>query len=609
MRLLVGAIGCALVVANQVSAQPSGGPYGPIPQTYPAPKAAHVYYVAPDGQSDAPGTSLNQPTTLESAIARVVSGDAIVLRGGVYRTGGLTLSQGITMQPYGSEQPILKGTGVATEWEALRNGIWRTKWTSLFPAKPLGWWRREREGMLTPLHRFNNDMVFVDGRLLRSVGWEGELDAGSFYINYETGHVYIGTDPKGHLVEITAFDVALLRTSRPAHGKANDRKGPLIRGLTFTQYAYRAIDIEGKRPAATAEEEPTDDPIGPADPSTFGKEVTGTTLEHVTISYCSRVAGYFRGDGLTIRHSLVTDTGTEGIYVIGSADVLLERNIIRRNNVEQLTGYYPAAVKIFNQSRHVTVRDNLILEQPHSHGVWYDVGTADAVFVNNWVEGALSGFFFEISRGAIVAGNVLVGNETGIRILNSAGAGIYHNTLVNSPLVVERTERSAAGDHFGWHPRTGPDVDQREGHVIAGNLLAATTAWSAPLLRFAQPAALCARLTRPQVATLDANLYVRQGASSQPLILWSPADGEACQRAIRTLADLQAQTQGFERNGHAHVEYPGPLFRSPDLRHYDLVALPAGVGPVDAVPADILKLLGWRQPSVPGAFPFGSTRH
>ncbi len=374
MRSLAGAIAAALMAVAPATAQPSGGPYGPIPQHYVVPQAAHVYYVAPDGLTEASGTRLDEPTTLESAIARVVSGDAVILRGGVYRTGGLTLSQGITIQPYRDERPVLKGTRAATQWEALRNNIWRTKWTTLFPAKPLGWWRREREGMLTPRHRFNNDMVFVDGRLLRSVGWEGELDAGSFYIDYDTGYVYIGTDPNGHLVEITAYDVALLRTSRPAHGKANDRRGPVIRGLTFTQYAYRAIDIEGVRPAATADEEPTDDPIGPADPSTYGKEVTGTTIEHVTISFCSRVAGYFRGDGLIIRHSLVADTGTEGIYVIGSSDVLLERNIIRRNNVEQLTGYYPAAVKIFNQSRRVTVRDNLVLEQPHSNGVWYDVG-------------------------------------------------------------------------------------------------------------------------------------------------------------------------------------------------------------------------------------------
>ena len=69
--------------------------------------------------------------------------------------------------------------------------------------------------MRTPLHRFNNDMVFVDGEMLRSAGWEGELDAHSYYIDYEAGQVYIGVDPANRLVEITAFDSALVRTSRP----------------------------------------------------------------------------------------------------------------------------------------------------------------------------------------------------------------------------------------------------------------------------------------------------------------------------------------------------------------------------------------------------------
>jgi hypothetical protein len=175
---------CATVV---VSAQPSGGPYGPIDQHYEIPKAAHVYFVAPDGKTDSAGTALEQPTTFESAIDRVVTGDAIVLRGGVYRTGGLTLNQGVTIQPYGDERPILKGTQIATKWEALRNNIWRTQWKPLFPASPLAWWQRAREGMRTPLHRFNNDMVFVDGEMLHSEGWEGALDAHSFYIDYNGG--------------------------------------------------------------------------------------------------------------------------------------------------------------------------------------------------------------------------------------------------------------------------------------------------------------------------------------------------------------------------------------------------------------------------------------
>ena len=533
-----------------------------------------------------------------------------MLRGGVYRTGGLILNQGITLQPYADERPILKGTQVATKWEALRNNVWRTSWTRLFPAAPLGWWRRDREGMRTPLHRFNNDMVFVDGELLKSAGWEGELDAHSFYIDYKGGYVYIGIDPTNRLVEITAFDSALVRTSGPAHGKTSDRKGPVIRGITFTQYAYRALEVEGKKHFTVADE-PTDEPVGPSDPATFGKEVIGTVLENVTITYCSRVAGYFRGDGLVIRNSLVSDTGTEGIYVIGSSDVLLERNIIRRNNIEQLTGYYPAAVKIFNQTRRVTCRDNLVIEQPYSNGIWYDVGNRDGVFVNNWIEGAIDGFFFEISRGAIVAGNVFVRCDKGVRVLNSADVRVYNNTFVDTPASFERNERSATGDHFGWHPATGPDVDQREGHVFVNNLLVASEAYRGPLLRFEQPAALCAKLPRPQAKEVDGNVYVRATvpgatAAPPPLVVWSPAATDSCVATFGSLDEFRQADAGFEADGRQFDRTPRSIFKGPDLGRYELLQALPGTPGGETLPADVRKLLGWSEEEarVPGAYPF-----
>jgi hypothetical protein len=600
-----GLIPLLIVLAPRpVLAQPSGGPYGPIPQSYAVPKAAHVYYVAPDGKAEATGTTLAEPTTLEAAIERVVTGDAIVMRGGTYRTGGLRLNQGITWQPYGDERPVLKGTRVATEWTALRNHVWRTSWKTLFPARPRDWWQRDREGMRTPLHRFNNDMVFVDGQALRSAGWEGELDERSFYVDYEAGHVYIGTDPKDRTVEITAFDSAFVRTSGPCHGKASDRKGPTIRGLTFTQYAYRAIDIEGKKAATLVSEEPTDDPIGPAEPGTYGREVVGTTLENVTISFCSRVAGYFRGDGLVLRQSLISDTSTEGFYVIGSSDVLLEKNIFRRNNVEELTGYYPAAVKIFNQSHRVTCRDNLVIDNPHSNGIWYDVGNRDGVFVNNWVEGALDGFFFEISKGAIVAGNVFVGCDKGLRVLNSRDVRVYHNTFVDTVASFERNERSAVGDHFAWHPQTGPDVAEREGHAFVGNLLVASESFRKPMLRFEQPKALCAQLTRPQATEVDGNVYVRAG-SEGPLLVWSPVAGENCQVEVGSLEELRRLQPGIEARGRSFTEYAGALFRSRELRRYELARLLPGLSAVDDLPPDVRRLLGWapKDPLTPGAFP------
>jgi parallel beta-helix repeat protein len=596
-------------VAGLVYAQPSGGPYGPIDQRYEIPQTGHVYFVAPEGKSDASGSELAHPTTLAAAMERVVTGDAIVLRGGTYRTGGLVLNQGITMQPYLEEHPILKGTEVVTEWEALPNNVWRTRWSHLFPAEPLPWWNRKHEGLKTPLHRFNNDMVFVDGELLGSKGWEGELDAHSFYIDYKNGYVYIGADPKNHQVEITAFDSALVRTTAPVHGKVSDGRGPVIRGIAFTQYAYRALEIEGKK-HFTANDEPTNEPVGIADSATYGKEVRNTLIENVTISYCSHVAGYFRGDGLIIRNSLVSDTSTEGIYVIGSSDVLLERNIVRRNNMKQLTGYFPSAVKIFNQTHRVTFRDNLILDQPYSNGVWYDVGNRDAVIVDNYVEGAINGIFIEISRGATIAGNVVVNSYRGLYALNSADVHAYNNTFINARVDFERNERVAAGDVFDWHATTGPGLEQREGHIFVHNVMAATDSYRDPLLNFLQkPSALCGKLTNPMATAVDGNVYIRAASADsgtpEPLIAYAPSQAAGCNSQLATLDDFRKLQPAFEKDGVEIDRSPRSVLRGPDLGHFELRAALPNTPAKNFLPAEVRALLGWSESEAqtPGAYP------
>ncbi|HEX7572213.1 MAG TPA: hypothetical protein VF514_03910 [Bacteroidota bacterium] len=196
---------CAIAPYGIAAAHPSGGPYGPVRRSFASPRGTGtIYYVAPDGSPDRPGAKPAEPTTLESAIERVRTGDAIVMRGGIYRTGNLRLNQAVTIQPYLEEEPVLKGTRIASAWQSLGNGLWTTKWPTLFPSKPADWWQRNREGKSTPPWRFNNDMVFVDGKLLHAVGWEGEVDENTYYIDYDAGVVYIGTDPAHRQVEITA---------------------------------------------------------------------------------------------------------------------------------------------------------------------------------------------------------------------------------------------------------------------------------------------------------------------------------------------------------------------------------------------------------------------
>jgi parallel beta-helix repeat protein len=598
----------SLLPSMDVQAQPSGGPYGPVRQTYALPDVdGKIYYVAPDGKKEETGEKLNSPTTIEAAIERVKTGDAIIMRGGTYRTGNLELNQGITIQPYMDELPIFKGTYVASQWRNLGNGLWTTKWDHLFPSRPDDWWQRDREGRQTPLHRFNDDMVFVDGRFLQAAGYEGEVDENTFYIDYRSGLVYIGTDPAGRLVEITAFNIALHRINGECHGKKSDKKGFTIRGITFTQYAYRAIDIDGTNPEGISPE------------SDHGKDVVGTTLEHCTITFCSRVAAYLRGDKLTLRNCKISDTSTEGIYILSSSDVLLERNIVMRNNIERITGYYPAAVKIFNQCYRVTCKDNLIIDLPYSNGIWYDVGNVDGRFLNNWVEGVgnynrnlssvqawpgESGFFFEISKGAICAGNVFVNCEAGVHILNSCDVLMYQNTFVNSTACVRRDDRSAVGDHFGWHPSTGPDVDKREGHVFINNLMTGDASFIRPLFFVWQRNILCERLTKPQFKEVDYNVYVQTyDKRTLPMIIWGPAMNDTCILGFDTPADLNKLYPEFDAHSALFSDYN--VFKSSDLGNYQMIPGFPGAKAGSPLPDKIKVLLKRPEQDVPyiGAYP------
>jgi hypothetical protein len=594
------------------TAAPSGGPYGPVQQKYDLPKDANkIYYAAPDGNAFEAGETLAKPTTLAAAIARAVTGDAIVMRGGTYRTGNLQLNQGIIIQPYADEQPIVKGTSVADKWERQNNGLWKTSWARLFPAKPADWWQSNKNNR-TPLHRFNNDMVFVDGKFLQSAGSQGDVNANSYFIDYNDRTVFISTDPTNRLVEITAFDSALTRTTGKCHGKNPDKKGPTILGITFTQYAYRAIEIEGTEPEGLSNE------------SKFGKDIVGTTFENCTISFCSRVAAYLRGDKLTMRNCLVSDTSTEGIYVLSSNDVLLERNIFRRNNIENITGYFPAGVKIFNQCHRVTCRDNLVTDQPNSNGIWYDVGNVDGRIIDNWFENVGSintpfskerfwpsdnAFFFEISKGAICAGNVFVNCDHGVFVLNSCNVQIYNNTFVNSAACIGRTDRIAAGDRFGWHASSGPDINDREGHVFVNNLLAGDENFNRPLLAFSQTPSLCERLSKPQVKQLDYNAYVRRSKTEpSPLIFWSPAGGSRCQVPVASPEDLHKLHPEFCAHSSYFADYSGPLFKSAEpgsYHNYQLLQAFAGSKTAAPLPSEISKLMGQPKTDEPfvGAYP------
>lgn len=564
-----------ITASYNIHSQPSGGPYGPIKQKYELPVVkGKTYYVAPNGKDESEGNNIDYPTTIESAIKRVVSGDVIIMRGGIYRTGNLTFNQGITIQPYDDEQPIIKGTLIATDWKKVSDSLWYTNWEYFFPAGPEDWWHKEKEEKHTPLHRFNNDAVFVNGKFLESAGNVECVDTDSFYVDYNDKKIYIGVDPKDKLIEITAFRKAIYRTTDECYGRKSDGRGPVIRGLEITQFPDTMVHISGYYPDGFSVE--TD----------HGNDVIGTRLENCTFSDCFRIGVFLIGDSIVMKNCKIVNSNTEGLYIVASDDVLLEKNVFEHNNIEKWTGFYPGAVKIFNQSYRVICRDNLILNHPNSNGVWYDVGNVDGVFVNNWVEGvgnvnrtfsfrylwpSYNGFFFEISKGAICAGNVFVNCDFGTMVLNSDSVEVYNNTYVNSMANFGRTTRGDATDHFGWHPSTGPRVDGRYGHALVNNLFVADINFPRAFLSVWQPEGLCQRFNNSQLKELDYNIYCRYIANDTvPMVFWSPFNNERCSTGINSVSEINNLYPEFSKGSKFYISYKEQVFIDKERRDYQL---------------------------------------
>ena len=81
-------------------------------------------------------------------------------------------------------------------------------------------------------------------------------------------------------------------------------------------------------------------------------------------------------------------------------------------------------------------------------------------------------------------------------------------------------------DHFGWHPRTDPGVDEREGHVFVGNLLVADESFHKPLLLFEQTKS-CAESSRYRRSRGSTTMFMC--AAATPAV-------EACSYGVRSKA-------------------------------------------------------------------------
>ena len=181
----------------------ANGTVGIVDTNYPIPAGAH--FVATTGSDSNSGSQTSPWKTIGHAVAASSSGSTIVIYGGTYREGAISISgKKLTLQPYPNEQVWLNGSLVVSNWVAS-GSVWASSgWNYQFAVDT-------PSDAIDPNYPLagHRDMVFIDGMPLTLVGSASQVGPGKFYVDYTHHQLYIGSNPNGHTVEATTQAVAL----------------------------------------------------------------------------------------------------------------------------------------------------------------------------------------------------------------------------------------------------------------------------------------------------------------------------------------------------------------------------------------------------------------
>ena len=395
------------------------------------PATAVTYYVATDGNNANSGTSINAPLqTVQKAANKVLPGDTVLIRGGIYREGvesvrGGTAAAPVTFQNYPGESVTIMGSKVVTGWVSDGGSVWKkTGWT------------------------VNSQQVFVDfatrpGKSLQQIGmpsgwygaWEyptpvgsnrASMVPGSFYYSPAEQTLYVwladGSDPNAHVMEAST-QMRLFSMHQPYL---------ILKGIKFRHSNYSANAQQGAAVELSS--------YSVAD---------GIDVQYVDFAGISM--GYL-AEGTVAKNVIANNNGSVGIMAAGSTNFRVTSAVLQFNNRRNFNpnwhaGGFKGASNAYGIVEYCEVGVN------NGPGIWFDHARAGQTIIvrNNFIhdnspgEGAI---FMEASKSGLIYNNVLVNNKRrGIYISASDNNRVYNNTIVGT--------QERAGIEVNGMPRAG----------------------------------------------------------------------------------------------------------------------------------------------------------
>jgi len=298
--------------------------------------------------------------------------------------------------------------------------------------------------------------VFVDDAPLQRVARLSDVTTGKWYLDYNAGEAYLGSNPAGHKVEISLVPYAF-------HGSA---KNVTIENLTIEKYANVAGDgaVEGK---------------------SEGNAMSDGWVVRNNVIKLNHGMGIRLGNQMQVLNNKVMNNGQMGLGGSG-ANILVAGNEIAYNNYAGYKYGWEAGGTKFTFTRGLVVRDNFVHDN-NGPGLWTDIENHDTLYEHNrTTANKEAGILHEISYHAIIRDNTIENDgyaapgQTspwfggGIVITASQDVEVYGNTVtdcMNGIIGLQPyRKRQAGGGYFLRNLYVHNNIVTQKAGIAAGIL-------------------------------------------------------------------------------------------------------------------------------------------
>jgi hypothetical protein len=385
-------------------------------------------YVAPNGSDSAGNGSAASPyATLSKAYGVANANDAIVLRGGTYRQGNVTIAANkpVRIMAYPGEIPLFNGAQPAADSWTTEGSVAYRAYTPQPVTNGSGITFTTGQNLSGSGVGKYPDQAWAGDVQLRQVDAKSAVTGGTFWVDSASQRLYMAASDvaKGN-VELSQKNV-LLTVQAP---------GTSIEGLRVIRYSNSAADYGVIKFMNTAD---------------------NSLLRNVEITDSAFMAVFYNGDsntntGSVMKNVTISTANWMGVSATYTDNLTLDAvRVTKMNQFNEFT-YSPQSGALKTSRTRSTKVLNSVISDNNSQGLWFDQSNVAVTVANTRItDNAGSGLFFEISDDLLLVNSYIraAGGARAVKLAGSSGLKLVNNTIIGGadPVGIYVDSRSMPG--------------------------------------------------------------------------------------------------------------------------------------------------------------------